>query len=148
MLHRSRDVARFSRDQRDPWLRIHEHAGLYSVRPVPDVMSDVRAVASGSGGPARARRHGARAGRGSPRGHTGSSRARAELPGVRRVLGGVPGRGAHGSTASGPPLDSFERRSWRLARAPGEEARVRLAVHGLASLSTPRAPAWVLSDLP
>ena len=63
--------------------------------------------------------------------HAGPGRARAELPGVRRLFGGLPGGRAHGPAAGGAALGAWPSgTSASRIRAARCGRRVRLAVHG------------------
>src|SRR5262249_26050267 len=81
--------------------RVRQYVALHSLRVVSNVVPDLRAVDARVRKSARPRRDDPRAGRGPSRGHARSARARAELPCVRRLLGGLSSWRAHGSSAGG-----------------------------------------------
>ena len=84
-------AVRLPRRARPTGVRVRQHAGLHPLRAVPDLLPDLRPVAAGSRRTARARRHGSRPGRRPPDRHPRSAPARVQLPGLRRLLGGLPG---------------------------------------------------------
>src|SRR5260370_34386901 len=140
MLHRS-DATSLPVDSPAARSRIRKHAGLHPLRAVPDVLSDLRAVAARISEPTRPRWHGAGSRRRPPRSHARFDSARAELSGVRRLLGGLPGRGTHGPAAGQLSVGHRAVDSALVARAAGATFCLWLAVHaGLAS-ATAGAPA-------